>query len=93
MAEDAEEAVVAAALDLILSTDNLAGTDVPDEASTTEAGPSRGFHKDTWLSFCQRVEAGTVRPTCNIDFAYSAAGTLNLKGDDRQLERMYCFFD
>jgi len=91
MAEE-ENATVAAALAFILSTNALGGVDVPEEASA-EGVPDRGFDGKDFGSFCKRVQAGRVTPTCVIDFAYEAKGILNLVGDDRQLERMYCFDD
>jgi len=42
-----------------------------------------------WREFCRRV----VAPTCVFDFPYADTGGLNLFGDNRLLERMYCFED
>ena len=46
-----------------------------------------------WSGFCDRVSKGEATPSCVIDFPYADSGGLNLEGDDRFLERMYCFHD
>ena len=46
-----------------------------------------------WHEFCQRVRQGEIAVTCVLDFAYAdrGKGCLNLTGDDKMLERLYCF--
>ena len=66
---------------------------------TVRAVPPVRIHEDEaerrayWREFCRR----DVAPTCVLDFpsAYYGAdhGRLNLSGDERLLERLYCFED
>ena len=77
-------AAVAAALAAIRATD--AG-----DAEEPGGAVERGFGGTEWADFVARVAIGRARASCVIDFPYAAAGVLNLRGDARLLERMYCF--
>ena len=79
---------VRAALDAIAATD--AGEALDAGAATRSVDSGRD-----WQAFCSRVHHGTATPSCVIDFPYADNGEhgLNLHGDDRLLERMYCFHD
>mgnify|MGYP001027568484 CR=1 FL=1 len=46
-----------------------------------------------WKRFCGKVSRKSVQPTCVIDFPYGDDKGLKLEGDNRLLERMYCFKD
>ena len=93
------EEVIAAALEAIYATDVGAAAQVPEEAMGPDGrigDGARNFgHPREWGQFCQRVLKGTATPSCVIDFPYADAGQrgLNLQGDDRLLERMFCFHD
>ncbi len=88
-ADAAAAAAVAAALAAICATD--AG-----DAEEVE----RAFASDTeWTGFAARATCGESLPSCVVDFPYADRrtvrnpGGLNLHGDGRLLERMYCFHD
>ena len=54
----------------------------------------RGFDgKREVLDFCARVKSKQATPSSVIDFPYADKDGLNKRGDDRLLERMYCFRD
>jgi len=59
----------------------------------SESAAKRKVDYPAWRTFCQNVKK--VTPTCVIDFPYGdeGEGKLNLQGDARLLERMYCFKD
>jgi len=73
----------------------LAGKDVPQSVSQDATGvdQERTWEKLDYVQFCQRVAAGTATPSCVMDYPYSDAAGLDLQGDARHLERMYCFHD
>jgi hypothetical protein len=84
---------VRAALEAIRATDAGAPSQMPDKEDE-HAGQTRGFcHFREWQAFCERVARGEAKPSCVIDFPYADKGGLDLVGDDRLLERMYCFHD
>ena len=74
--------------------DAIAATDVTEALDAGAATRSFDSGRD-WQAFCRRVEQRTATPSCVIDFQYADNGEhgLNLQGDDRLLERMYCFHD
>ncbi|KAJ1487835.1 hypothetical protein T484DRAFT_2180788 [Baffinella frigidus] len=82
------------ALQLIRDTDGVS-SEWHDPEATRQLQPSG------WTSFYKnwdkKVLSGAVVPTCVIDFPFADRPTptnphgLNLQGDDRHLERMYCF--
>ena len=85
---------VAAALTAICATDGGVPDLVSDEDSAGDGEDKRSFGAPRdWLQFCQQVAEGSATPSCVIDFPYADAGGLNLQGDARLLERMYCFHD
>ena len=68
----------------------------PDEEAGEETSTTRQLNFYSWGDFCKSVRTGGVEVTVVIDFPYAdsnSPGGLNLKGDDRQLERMYVFKD
>ena len=79
---------VQAALEAIRATDAAEDPDPGAVARSFDSG------KD-WQAFAQRVKQGKATPSCVIDFPYADNGKngLNLKDDDRLLERMFCFHD
>jgi hypothetical protein len=90
---DAMRHVISNALAAIAATDNDEADD--DESASLES-TSRGFSgMDQWKGFCSRVESGEATPSCVIDFPYAdnCDRGLKLVGDERLLERMYCFHD
>ena len=75
---------------LIGATDSIeyaAGFEAAGDAVT------RSLSSSQWDDFCRQVREGTVDATCIIDFPFADKGPLglNLAGEDRLLERMYCF--
>jgi len=89
--EDGRSAI-AAALEAIYATDADALEEAPCAERPGDDG-ERSFSICQWMQFCERVVACTSTPSCVIDFPYADAGGLDLWGDDRLLERMYCFHD
>jgi hypothetical protein len=84
--------IVSNALEAILATDS----DAIDNQSGLEDDSSctvRSFTRTEWLGFCSKVDNGQAQASCVIDFAYEDRGGLNLMGDQRLVERMYCFHD
>eukprot|EP00961_Rhodomonas_salina_P130700 1759491-Rhodomonas_salina.3 len=78
---------------LIKATDGkdaleTAATDAPDAAV-------RSLVHCEWGTFVKRLKSKKVSISCIIDFPFqdNGHGKLNLEGDDRYLERMYCFAD
>ena len=67
-----------------------------DGDGSSAASVTRGFDgKRKVLAFCDRVKSNQATPSCVIDFPYAdkGQGGLNKLGDDRLLERMFCFHD
>lgn len=60
-----------------------------------QRGTTRQVFLPDWKKFCAKAgkKVPTVVPTCVIDFPFADDGGLNLQGDNRLLERMYCFRD
>ena len=82
-----------AALKAILESDGAPMSE-HDEADGASGDADRKFSGPSqWKAFCNRAAAGSATLSCVIDFAYADIGGLNLKGNSRQLERMYCFHD
>jgi len=84
-------AAVWAALAAIGATDADAG-----EWLAEEGGTLRSFGSlDEWRAFMQRLLSGRARASVALDFPFADAGPggLNLRGDKRLLERMFCFHD
>ena len=77
------DAILDAALSFICSTDK----DL--ELCDRDDGGTRQVDSATWKQLLSRVRNGTASVSCVIDFAYSDGG--RLKGNDRLLERAYCF--
>jgi hypothetical protein len=83
--------------------DALAAIAATDSEETSLGGdPScavRSFGNwQQWEDFCSRVESCKAWPSCVIDFPYQDKGHqdkghLNLIGDERLVEHMYCFHD
>lgn len=81
-----------AVLDALLAA--ISATDT-DEGEGGE-GTLRAFESlDEWRAFVQRLVSKQAFASCVIDFPFADAtdGGLNLLGDKRLLERMYCFHD
>ena len=94
MASAALSAAVTAALAAICATDEGVLDSVSDDDRPGDGEDERSFGAPRdWLQFCQRVAEGSATPSCVIDFPYADSGRLNLQGDARLLERMYCFHD
>ena len=70
----------------------IRATDMAEAADAATRGFDGGRE---WQAFSRRVADGSATPSCVIDFPYADNGTdgLNLKGDDRLLERMICLRD
>ena len=87
-------ALIDAALRAVLDTDEAPEVAVEEDGGASSdlernfAGPS-GMQK--CMAFFERVKTGEATPSCVIDFAFSDGG--RLKGDQRQMERCYCFHD
>ena len=89
---------VHAALRAVQDTD-----EAPEVAVDEDGGPSNSVNSQLGrnfagpsafqqcMAFFKRVETGKATPSCVIDFAFSDGG--RLKGDQRQMERCYCFHD
>ena len=89
---------VHAALRAVQDTD-----EAPEVAVDEDGGPSNSVNSQLGrnsagpsafqqcMDFFKRVETGKATPSCVIDFAFSDGG--RLKGDQRQMERCYCFHD
>ena len=91
--------LVQAALEAIRATDDAADDNCAADDHGTAATRSFGAPRD-WQAFSERVARGKATPSCVIDFPYADwdpdglnPNSLNLKGDDRLLERMICFHD
>jgi len=88
--------IVRDAFAAMAATDNAAEDPEADELASDKGaqGAVRGFtNMKEWNDFCQQVRVGKASPSCVIDFAYSDRTELNLTGNNRLLERMYCFHD
>ena len=85
---------VQAALEAIRATDDAVDDHCAVDDQQATATRSFGALRD-WQAFSDRVAQGKATPSCVIDFPYADSGKngLNLKGDDRLLERMICFHD
>ena len=72
-----------------LALEVIRATDMAEAADAATRGFDGGRE---WQAFSRRVADGSATPSCVIDFPYADNGTdgLNLKGDDRLLERMIC---
>ena len=79
------DTILAAALSFICSTDK----DL--EMCDRDGDGTRQVNSTTWRQLRSRLKAGTASVSCVIDFAFSDRG--RLKGNDRQLERAYCWHD
>jgi len=87
---DSHDVIRDAALKAILESDGAPISEHDEEDGDADrkfSGPCQ------WKAFCNRAAAGSATLSCVIDFAYADIGGLNLKGNARQLERMYCFHD
>ena len=96
-AEDAQS-LINEALGVVHATDDEECSNADDSARVDGWAAKRSFRdwKD-WDSFCERVRKGRATPSCVIDFPFQDFGgdghCLNLEGDERLVERMYCFHD
>ena len=73
----------------------IRATDVAEALDPGAVTRSFNHNGEDWQAFAQRVQQGKATPSCVIDFPYADNGKngLNLEGDDRLLERMFCFHD
>ena len=77
-------------------SDETAEAESDEEASGSAVAGSAVTRKvefQGWKKFCSNVQRESVQPTCVIDFPYGDDKGLKLAGDNRLLERMYCFKD
>jgi len=77
-------------------SDETAEAESDEEASGSAVAGSAVTRKvefQGWKKFCSNVRRESVQPTCVIDFPYGDDKGLKLEGDNRLLERMYCFKD
>ena len=77
-------------------SDETAEAESDEEASGSAVAGSAVTRKGEfqgWKKFCSNVRRKSVQPTCVIDFPYGDDKGLKLAGDNRLLERMYCFKD
>ena len=81
------DAILDAALSFICSTDK----DLEMRDRDGDGDGARQVDSKTWKQLRSRVRDGTASVSCVIDFAYSDRG--RLQGNDRQLERAYCWHD
>ena len=81
-----------AVLDALLAA--ISATDT-DEGEGGEGTLRAVESLDEWRAFVQRLVSKQAFASCVIDFPFADAtdGGLNLLGDKRLLERMYCFHD
>jgi len=84
--DETMNSIIKDALDAIAATDKSIMDSKSDEVH-------RGMDLSSWTKFCERVGKGQVKPTCVIDFPWADHGGLNFQGNDRKLERMYCYDD
>ncbi len=97
----AHDDIISYALAAIVATDGDEADVLVDDFESASLGDDgacrvRSFgDQKKWGDFCSRVESGKAWPSCVIDFAYEdrGKGGLNLEGDQRLVERMYCFHD
>ncbi|KAJ1469077.1 hypothetical protein T484DRAFT_1852925, partial [Baffinella frigidus] len=80
---------VEAVLSFVCEAAGMAPWKPPPEAAVGK----RKMGHWSWADFCQRAEEEDVKATVVIDFPYADADGLDLKGDERLLERMYVFKD
>ena len=69
--------------------------DATEEGEAAQGPAVRGLNKSDAEKFFEGVSKGVIVPTCIIDFPYAdkTEGGLCLVGDDRLVERLYCFGD
>ena len=96
--EGTRAVIVEAALRAVQDTDEAPGVAVDEDGGSSNSVNSqrdRNFAGPSAIQQCtaffKRVETGEATPSCVIDFAFSDGG--RLKGDQRQMERCYCFHD
>ena len=81
------DGILDAALSFICSTDK----DLEMRDRDGDGDGARQVDSKTWRQLRSRVSDGKASVSCVIDFAYSDRG--RLQGNDRQLERAYCWHD
>ena len=78
-----------------VGTEEATGEGRESSQDAAQGGATRQVFLPDWKKFCAKAgkKVPTVVPTCVMDFPFADDGGLNLQGDDRLLERMYCFKD